>query len=412
MATNTYVALQKTTLTSTAATVTLSSIPQGYTDLVLVMSPLRDATSGGYITAQFNSDSASNYSNTAMYGTGTTSLSSRTTSQTFCYINWSLSTLSTTEPNAIIASFQNYSNTTTNKTYISRANAASTGVDAIVGLWRNTAAISTIAISRTTGSFASGSTFSLYGIAASNVGAKATGGLIASDATYWYHVFNSSGTFTPLQSLTCDYLTVAGGGGSGYSSYAGGGGAGGYIYSTGFSASATGYTVTVGAGGAAIASAGSKGNNGSNSQFGATTAAVGGGGGGSYGVSSSYWNGASGGSGGGGSSDTGTGGSATSGQGYAGGAANANGGGAGGGSSAVGTSYTSGSTGLTVSGGAGTANSISGTSVTYATGGRGRSQNAADTAQTGTANTGNGGGAGNNASGAGGSGIVIVRYAK
>lgn len=406
MATNTYVALQKTTLNGSSSSITFSSIPSTYTDLIIIFN---GAGSTANLFMQFNGDTGSNYSYTRMYGNGSSAGSDRGTSATGIAIGYVLSTGITNN----ILQVQNYSNTTTYKTAIGRADNANDSAQTGVGLWRSTSAINSITLfNGTSSNFTSGSTFSLYGIAAEGTTAKATGGYITSDSTYWYHTFTSSGTFTPTQSLTCDYLTVAGGGGSGYSSYAGGGGAGGYIYSTGFSASVTGYTVTVGAGGAAIASAGSKGNNGSNSQFGSTTAAVGGGGGGSYGVSSSYWNGASGGSGGGGSSDTGTGGAATSGQGYAGGAANANGGGAGGGSSAVGTSYTSGSLGLTVAGGAGTANSISGTSVTYATGGRGRSQNAADTVQTGTANTGNGGGAGAGSSGAGGSGIVIVRYAK
>ena len=161
---STYSQIATTTLGSAATSYTFSNIPQTYTNLVLVISPLRDATSGGYITAQFNSDTGSNYSNTGLLGNGTTTQSSRTSSQTFCYLNWSASTLSTTEPNTIIASFQNYSNTTTNKTYLARANAASVGVDAVVGLWRSTSAISTIAISRSTGSFATGSTFTLYGI--------------------------------------------------------------------------------------------------------------------------------------------------------------------------------------------------------------------------------------------------------
>ncbi len=410
MATNTYVALQKTTLTSATASVTLSSIPSGYTDLVLVSS-VAFTSAVADSTFTFNTDTTNNYSFTVMYGNGTTATSTRSSNRGNISIYEGPST--TLGESVSILNIFNYSNTSTYKTTLSRGNSTG-GTGSVVGLWRSTAAVNQIVIGNNGGTtFKSGSTFSLYGVASEGAAAKATGGIVTSDSTYWYHTFTSSGTFTPNQALTCDYLTVAGGGGSGYSSYAGGGGAGGYLTASGFSAgSGTPYTVTVGAGGTAIGSAGSKGNNGSNSQFGSTTAAVGGGGGGSYGVSSSYWNGASGGSGGGGSSDTGTGGSATSGQGYAGGAANANGGGAGGGSGGVGTSYTSGSAGLTVAGGIGTASSISGTSVTYATGGRGRSNNVADTVQNGTANTGNGGGAGNSASGAGGSGIVIVRYAR
>jgi hypothetical protein len=162
----TYTPIATTTLASTATSYTFSSIPATYTDLVLVASPLRDATTGGYVTMQFNSDTGSNYSNTGLLGNGTSTQSSRTSSQTIAYLNWGADGLSTTNPNTMIASFQNYSNTTTYKTYLSRANQAGSTVDAVVGLWRSTSAISTIAVSRSTGSFATGSTFTLYGIKA------------------------------------------------------------------------------------------------------------------------------------------------------------------------------------------------------------------------------------------------------
>ena len=57
----------------------------------------------------------------------------------------------------------------------------------------------------------------IIGIIASakRAGAKATGGTITTDGTYWFHTFTSSGTFTPTQSLTADMVVVAGGGGGG-----------------------------------------------------------------------------------------------------------------------------------------------------------------------------------------------------
>ena len=55
----------------------------------------------------------------------------------------------------------------------------------------------------------------------------ATGGTITRSGAFTIHVFNSSGTFTPVSpsTLTVEYLVVAGGGGG---SSGGGGGAGGY----------------------------------------------------------------------------------------------------------------------------------------------------------------------------------------
>lgn len=67
-----------------------------------------------------------------------------------------------------IIQINNYSNSTTYKTAFMRTNTASTygTVFAIVGLWRSTAAITSITLTPDAGSFATGSTFSLYGIAA------------------------------------------------------------------------------------------------------------------------------------------------------------------------------------------------------------------------------------------------------
>ena len=68
--------------------------------------------------------------------------------------------------NNAIVQFQNYSNTTTYKTVLSRGNNASNLVEAFVGLWRSTSAITAIDIKTQSGNFSIGSTFTLYGIKA------------------------------------------------------------------------------------------------------------------------------------------------------------------------------------------------------------------------------------------------------
>jgi hypothetical protein len=60
----------------------------------------------------------------------------------------------------------NYSNTTTNKTALIRGNNAALFTDATVGVWRSTAAITSITLASDGAAFDSGSTFNLYGIAA------------------------------------------------------------------------------------------------------------------------------------------------------------------------------------------------------------------------------------------------------
>jgi hypothetical protein len=67
-----------------------------------------------------------------------------------------------------IMDIENYSNSTTYKTTLSRINNAGgttgVGAEANVGLWRSTAAITSITIGGQTGNLSTGSTFTLYGI--------------------------------------------------------------------------------------------------------------------------------------------------------------------------------------------------------------------------------------------------------
>jgi hypothetical protein len=66
-----------------------------------------------------------------------------------------------------ILHINNYSNSTTYKTVLARGNAATNLVEAFVGLWRNTNAITSISIiCQNSKNFGSGSTFTLYGIKA------------------------------------------------------------------------------------------------------------------------------------------------------------------------------------------------------------------------------------------------------
>ena len=446
----TYTPLATTTLGSTQTNVTFSGISGSYTDLVLVCSIKPSDTSGPSILAQLNGDTGTNYSETYIYGNGTSTSSSRRSNNSYFYLNDNgISTSSTNTISTIVTNFQNYSSTSIFKSGISRANTSDKGVEATVATWRSTAAITSINIFVLAGGFAAGSTFSLYGVASAAVvsGAKATGGdVVATDGTYWYHAFRTSGTFTPTQTLSCDVLVVAGGGGS-MDNSSGGGGAGGLLAYTSQSLSATGYSVTVGAGGSGgtdqTATLSTAGNN---SQFGALTASVGGGRGLGRNVQQPTQT-KSGGSGGGGTgtgtslNTSNTGGSATSGQGNAGGNGfaygetppyypAAGGGGAGVAGNAPSSSSTAGAGGNGSSAysswglATGTGENVSGT--VYFAGGGGGGINASGQSGSGaggyggggsngngTANTGGGGGGkGYPATGgAGGSGLVIVRYA-
>jgi hypothetical protein len=247
---------------------------------------------------------------------------------------------------------------------------------------------------------------------------SATGGTVTNytDAggTNWYaHIFTNSGTFTPSQNLTVEYLVIGGGGAGGGSAWGGGGGgAGGYRCSVGGEksgrnsnaetvtnlTSGVGIDVGVGIGGTGAYNV--AGNPGSNSWFGEIIALGGGGGGGGgtfgSGGGASY--------GGAGAGPAGTG---TVGQGCAGGPtydSGVYGGGGGGGA------LTNGNVAANGSGGDGLASSITGTSVARSGGGKGGG-NGGGGAGSGASNAGGGGNGKAYAAGlAGKTGIVIVRY--
>jgi hypothetical protein len=161
---STYTPIATTTLGSAQSTVTFSSIPSTYTDLVLISSSgLTTAT--GDTTFTFNTDTASNYSFTALYGTGSTAASIRSANRA----NISIYESPTTVLGATTSSLNifNYANATTYKTTVSRGTSAGAITSAVVGLWRSTAAINQIVIANNgSTTFITGSTFTLYGIKA------------------------------------------------------------------------------------------------------------------------------------------------------------------------------------------------------------------------------------------------------
>ena len=163
----TYEPISTTTLGSDTASVTFSSIPGTYTDLILVTN-VSVTVNDNAVRLQFNNDTASNYSTTTVYGDGSSAASNRASNVTSIYSSFYV------DPNAnvghnTISQIMNYSNSTTYKTVIGRANRATAnnfpGAEAVAGLWRSTSAITEIDIlTAAGGNFKTGSTFSLYGI--------------------------------------------------------------------------------------------------------------------------------------------------------------------------------------------------------------------------------------------------------
>jgi hypothetical protein len=168
---NTYEAIATQTLGSAAASVTFSSIPSTYTDLVVVCSLPANGTSNNSdgFRFQLNGDTGSNYSATWLTNSGTSPVSSRESSATKGRLGNVSQT--TNDVGTLIAQFLNYANTTTYKTVLGRSgNLNSNGdsnVFAAVSLWRSTSVINQIVFSTSSGSnFAIGTVMSIYGILA------------------------------------------------------------------------------------------------------------------------------------------------------------------------------------------------------------------------------------------------------
>ena len=159
----TYDPIATQTLGSAAASVTFSSISQAYTDLVLIFQGSTIANARVDIRVGNGSlDTGTNYSNTEILGT-TTAQSIRLSNTNTMQGMFDAVGTATDQVNSI-TNFLNYSNTTTNKTVLGRSNAPQ-GVSAYVGLWRSSVAINIISLIPTS-NFATGSTFTLYGIKA------------------------------------------------------------------------------------------------------------------------------------------------------------------------------------------------------------------------------------------------------
>ena len=166
---NTYTLIASNTVGSGGvASVTFSSIPSTYTDLV-VKTSLREATTNNAIVKINFNGTTSGYTAREIIGNGTSASSDTNYGSTYYGVEGS-----SAPSNATANSFTN------NEYYIpnyASSNYKSISTDSIYetnttfslatlssGLWSNTAAITSIALAPYSGNFAQYSTFYLYGI--------------------------------------------------------------------------------------------------------------------------------------------------------------------------------------------------------------------------------------------------------
>lgn len=165
----TYEPIATTTLGSAANSITFSSIPSTYTDLKIVL--VTTGVGGNYgVGLQFNSDTASNYSYTSLYGDGSAA-GSGSSGGGLPRAVISVGTIPLSTPALYIVNIFSYAGSTYKTVLSTEAgdkNAAGGYVSSTVNLWRNTVAINTVKIlvSNASYNFAIGTTATLYGIKA------------------------------------------------------------------------------------------------------------------------------------------------------------------------------------------------------------------------------------------------------
>jgi hypothetical protein len=171
----TYEPIATTTLGSSASTISFTSIPSTYTDLVVVV--YANASASNHLYARWGNgsyDSGTNYSNTGMYARSTTNDYGSDRNSNFAFAR--LNPFTYGVPNATstfgttLVSLQNYSNSTTFKVALTRVSGVGAsdyaGTEAGIILWRSTAAINQIQFSLPSGNFNTGTTITIYGIKA------------------------------------------------------------------------------------------------------------------------------------------------------------------------------------------------------------------------------------------------------
>jgi hypothetical protein len=164
MPTSAMTALATITLASAQATVTFSSISGAYRDLMLVANYSCTASSMT-VVMRLNGDTGANYANVSMAGNGSATNSYSSSGATSWYTVYGLS--DTSALSNLQVSLLDYSATDKHKSGLIRWGSTGSGTEAQAIRWANTLAVTSLSVaSLSAGIFASGSTFTLYGVSA------------------------------------------------------------------------------------------------------------------------------------------------------------------------------------------------------------------------------------------------------
>jgi hypothetical protein len=158
MPTPTYTPLATVTLGSSASSVTFSSIPATYRDLVIVVAGTTSTSVGLYI--RLNGDTGANYTAVYAYGTGSSVVSATDIVINGLYI----ANFTNANQSVSISHLMDYSATDKHKTLIGRPNQPSGLVVMNAARWANTSAVTSVQVLPASGTMSTGLTISMYGI--------------------------------------------------------------------------------------------------------------------------------------------------------------------------------------------------------------------------------------------------------
>jgi len=165
--TPTHTIINQITLATTVPSVTFSSIPQTYSDLVIVGQVQGTSNTGGLtFEIQFNFDTGGNYHDVVMGASSGGAFSNNQTSVDGLRLNY-MGT-NGTETSVFIAHVIDYSAADKHKSVLVRHSGTADGqrTDLFSGRWANTSPITSVVIRPDANSIAVGSTFYVYGVVA------------------------------------------------------------------------------------------------------------------------------------------------------------------------------------------------------------------------------------------------------
>lgn len=156
--------IAETVLSASAASITFSDIPQTYRHLQIVVQGVSDGTGAIHsLNLRFNGDTAANYEWQYVDGAATALNGNRSTAASAIDAGLVDGPSATNPGSSSDISIANYRGTTFRKSVTSRAMSAEPRLRTGGGIWNSTAAITSVTLLPSTGSFIAGTVATLYG---------------------------------------------------------------------------------------------------------------------------------------------------------------------------------------------------------------------------------------------------------